>query len=173
MLEKISDDIAFFLGRDRKRLERNIGDLYARTEIQSCRSVRHHWIYNRLEHMLLVSTLAQYLARKLGADERTCSRAGILHDFGQYGQGFPWPGKKKQLDPRAAGSFAKDIGETEPVQQAILSHHWHRKWPRTREGYIVVLADTVASLIETSGYLRHTARKWWCVLTGNIPHNFH
>ena len=64
----------------------------------------HHQWTNRLMHSINVSYLSWILARRLGADEETAARAGLLHDFCPYDFGEKTPTGEHQAfyHPKAA-----------------------------------------------------------------------
>ncbi len=120
--------------------------------------------------MILVGKLAVHIADKLGADKKTCARAGILHDIGQYGNGLKIEGKRR-FDTSWAKKYAEEIGESQEVQNAILSHHPSFRWPKTREAYIIVLADWFSSIIEWSAIFGNKLKDWAGRFGANVHHN--
>lgn len=169
-VQKVNNDIVYFLDRASKEFERYAWDLFLRPEVQKCAEINHHGFYSRLEHMILVGKLAVFIADKLGADKRTCARAGILHDVGQYGFGMKTPGKKR-FDTSWAKKYAEEIGETQEVQNVILSHHPSWRWPKTREAYILILADVFASVMEWNAVLNNKLQDFAARFTANVHHN--
>ena len=171
IVTKIKSDIIYFLDKSSREFERYSWDLFLRPEVQKCSEINHHGFYSRLEHMILVGKLAVYIADRLGGDKRTCARAGILHDVGQYGDGLKIEGKSR-FDTSWAKKYAEKIGENQDVQNIILSHHPSYKWPKTREAYIIVLADWFASVIEWSAIITGKFQDMVARFNANIHHNF-
>jgi glycyl-tRNA synthetase beta chain/uncharacterized protein len=83
----------------------------------------------------------------LGAQRNTCLRAAILHDIDSRLGTLTTHGD-------IAAQHAASIGEPEAVCQAIKSHMYpFGPAPTTREGWVLVLADKLASLLDMSHFV--------------------
>jgi len=94
---------------------------------------------NVLNHSKEVAYVAGLMARELGLDAHTTVRAAFLHDIG------------KAIDREMQGThleigvdFLRKHGESEPVLQAIASHHMDIDWP-SLEAMLVQAADAVSA----------------------------
>jgi ribonuclease Y len=94
---------------------------------------------NVLNHSKEVAYVAGLMAREVGLDPHTTIRAAFLHDIG------------KALDREMQGThleigvdFLRKHGESEPVLQAIASHHMDIDWP-SLEAMLVQAADAVSA----------------------------
>jgi ribonuclease Y len=94
---------------------------------------------NVLNHCKEVAYLAGLMAGELGLDRRLTVRAGFLHDIG------------KAIDREMQGThveigvdFLRRHGESEPVLNAIASHHMDIDWP-SLEAMLVQSADAISA----------------------------
>ncbi|MFC1721363.1 HD domain-containing protein [Patescibacteria group bacterium] len=120
-----------------------IKDLVRYPEVQYTKKVDHHRYHTRFDHMMLASKFAYYFARRTGADVRTCVRATAIHDVWTKG----W-----HVQP--AVDFAKKIGESQAVQNAIASHMVLNKVPRNKDQWVVAWSDECAWGVETLEFCR-------------------
>jgi glycyl-tRNA synthetase beta chain/uncharacterized protein len=83
----------------------------------------------------------------LGADRRISTRAAILHDIDSRLGTLVTHGA-------IAARHAAEIGESESVCHAIVSHMYpFGPAPTTREGWVLVLADKMASLADMTHFV--------------------
>jgi ribonuclease Y len=94
---------------------------------------------NVLEHSMSVAHLAGFMADEMEIDKNFAIRAGLLHDIG------------KAVDREMEGNhveigakLAKKYGESERVQNAILSHHEDVE-PESAEAILIQAADTISA----------------------------
>lgn len=123
-----------------------IEDLLSHPRVIETRSHMHHSVPKH-DHMVRVARYSYRLAPLLGADRRVAVRAAILHD----------------LDSRLgtltnhgaiAARVAAEMGEPEAVSAAIVSHMFpFGPRPTTREGWVLVLADKVATVTDFTHFL--------------------
>lgn len=129
-----------------------VQDLLERPEIKRLAEKRfHHFLENRLEHSIAVAKLSYRLARVLFADEVIAARAGILHDWYEEDRAE----HRNRIGAnvhhyRISVENAKKLGESEEVLHAVQVHFWPygRKSPKTREAWIVWMADNIAWLTD-------------------------
>ncbi len=94
---------------------------------------------NVLNHSKEVAFLAGIMAKELGLNADTATRAAFLHDIG------------KAVDRNLQGThlelgleFLRRHGESEPVLQAVAAHHMDIDWP-SLEAMIVQAADAISA----------------------------
>jgi len=122
---------------------RLVSDLVKHPEVQYTKNIEHHRFHTRFDHMLLASKFAYYFAIRTGADIRTCVRAAAIHDVWTEGM-YSVP----------AVEFAKKIGESEAVQQAIATHMVLNNPPKDKNGWVVAFADECAWGVESLEWVR-------------------
>jgi HD superfamily phosphodiesterase len=117
----------------------HVADLLDHPKVIETRSHLHHSIPKH-DHLLRTARVSFLIARLIRADPHTCIRAGLIHDIdSRYGT--------LTTHGAVAARWAADQGESEAVCRAIISHMYPLgPAPTTREGWVLVLADKVASL---------------------------
>lgn len=121
-------------------MESLIADLLSHPKVLETQAHLHHSI-SKHDHLLRSVRYSSRFARLLGADERICVRAAILHDIdSRYGTLANHGG--------IAARWAADHGECQEVCTAIVSHMYPLGGPApaTREAWVLALADKAASL---------------------------
>jgi glycyl-tRNA synthetase beta chain/uncharacterized protein len=122
-----------------------IEDLLQHPKVVETRDHMHHNIPKH-EHLLRSARYSYRLAPLFGADRRTSTRAAILHDIDS---------RLGTLETHGAiaARHAAEIGEPEAVCQAIISHMYpFGPAPTTREGWVLVIADKMASLADMTHF---------------------
>jgi HD superfamily phosphohydrolase YqeK len=132
---------------DEREFHRDIEDLLLLPELASSRGRAHHFDLSEFEHLLAVARRAHGLSRVLGADARVCARAGLLHDLGAH-----W------FNTVAPCALAAELEEPAEVRHAIRAHTLVPELPRTREAWVVIVADLLTSAQEC-GFVIGRARR--------------
>jgi glycyl-tRNA synthetase beta chain len=124
-----------------------IADLLTHPRVIETRDHLHHSVPKH-DHMLRVARYSYFLAPLLGADQRTAMRAAILHDLDSRLGTLTTHGA-------IAARVATELGEPEAVSQAIVSHMYPLgPRPTTREGWVLAVADKIASLSDMTCFVR-------------------
>ena len=128
-------------------MEQLIADLLAHPKVIETRDHIHHSIPKH-DHLLRSVKYSSRFAKLLRADLRTCVRAAMIHDIDSRLGTLTTHGA-------VAARWAADQGEPEAVCRAIISHMYPLgPLPRSREAWVLVLADKAASLGDFRQYLR-------------------
>lgn len=128
-------------------MEQHIADLLIHPKVLETGEHMHHSIPKR-DHLLRSVRFSYRFARLLRADQRTCLRAAILHDIdSRYGT--------LTTHGAVAARWAAEQGESDAVCVAIVSHMYpFGPSPRSREAWVLVLADKAASLGDFGQFMR-------------------
>src|SRR5216683_52547 len=106
------------------------------------------------KHMLAVEACVRAYARKAGADEETWGLAALLHDF-DYER---WPNHGHSPDeghPSEGAKILRDLGYSEEVIRAILSHADYCNFPRlTPLEHTLFACDELAGFLTACAYVR-------------------
>jgi HD superfamily phosphodiesterase len=128
-------------------MEQYITDLLAHPKVIETRDHMHHSIPKH-DHLLRSVKYSSRFAKLLRADLRTCMRAAMIHDIDSRLGTLTTHGA-------VAARWAAEQGEPEAVCRAIISHMYPLgPLPRSREAWVLVLADKAASLGDFRQYLR-------------------
>lgn len=131
-----------------------IKDILENTEYQKLDYYYQHLNVSRLQHSLNVAYYSYILAKKLKLDYFSATRGAMLHDFFLYN----WQEKETAQEhafnhPKKALINAKQHFEINPIMEdCILNHMWplSENAPKTKEGYIIQLADKYSATAEVS-----------------------
>ncbi len=101
------------------------------------------------KHMYAVESAMRAYARKFGEDEETWAVVGILHDF-------DYEMHPNAPDHPAKGSeILKDLGYSEEIRRAILSHADYMNVPReTRMAKVLYACDELCGFIGAVAVIR-------------------
>lgn len=124
----------------------SIVDLLDHPKVVETRQHMHHSIPKH-DHLMRSVRYSYRLAPVMRADQRTCMRAAILHDIdSRYGT--------LTTHGEIAAHWAAAQGEDEQVCKAIVSHMYpFGPPPTTREGWVLVVADKMASLTDLTSFV--------------------
>ncbi len=141
-----------------KEYESYIADLLQHEDVQKLRQTNAHWHRDRFTHCYAVGKLSFRLARLFHANGTVAARAGFLHDWYHGHQ----PGRKRFVNAdqhhfRISHEAASKYGEHGDVLHAIRTHFWPwgRTLPKTREAWIVWMADNIIWVVDIWQSLKH------------------
>ncbi len=125
----------------------HISDLLDHPKVIETRDHVHHSIPKH-DHLMRSVKYSFQFARLLQADPRICMRAAIIHDIdSRYGT--------LTTHGTIAARWAASEGEPAEVCAAIESHMYpFGPAPTSREAWVLVLADKIASLGDFSQFVR-------------------
>jgi glycyl-tRNA synthetase beta chain/uncharacterized protein len=128
-------------------MEQHIADLLTHPKVLETQEHMHHSIPKH-DHLLRSVRFSYRFARLLRADQRTCVRAAMIHDIdSRYGT--------LTTHGAVAARWAAEQGEPDEVCVAIESHMYpFGPLPRSREAWVLVLADKAASLGDFGQFVR-------------------
>jgi len=127
-------------------LQTEIEDLLRHPTFLATQYQVHHNI-RKSDHLLRSAQWAYWLAGVFRANRRVCARAGLLHDLHSRLGTLATHGK-------IAASVAVEMGEDEAVRSAIVPHMFPLgPAPNTREGWVLVLADKIATAADVSSFV--------------------
>jgi glycyl-tRNA synthetase beta chain/uncharacterized protein len=123
-----------------------ISDLLSHPRVVETRAHMHHSVPKH-DHLMRVARYSYHLAPVMGADRRTAVRAAVLHDLDSRLGTLTTHGA-------IAARVAAEMGEPEAVSDAIVSHMYpFGPKPTTREGWVLVVADKMASLSDLTSFV--------------------
>ncbi|MBI5531727.1 MAG: HD domain-containing protein [Deltaproteobacteria bacterium] len=129
-----------------KSCESYIRDLVAHPKVAETRHLMHHNV-SKQEHLLRSARISYRLAPVFGADRGICARAALLHDIDSRLGTWSNHG-------HIAARVAAQMGEPEPVCRAIVPHMFPvGPAPTSREGWVLVIADKLASLFDVTNFM--------------------
>lgn len=124
----------------------HITDLLSHPRVVETQGHIHHSVPKH-DHMMRVARYSSLIAPLLGADRRTAMRAAVLHDLDSRLGTLATHGA-------IAAQVAAEMGEVEAVSQAIISHMYPLgPRPTTREGWVLVVADKMASFTDMTSFV--------------------
>lgn len=136
-----------------RNFEAYIADLLELDDIQDLRMTSAHGRRDRFIHNYAVGKLAYRLARLVNGNATVAARGGFLHDW-YHGhrtdrRRFSFA-KSDQHHFRIAHEAAANYGEHPLVLHTIRTHFWPwgRVAPKTREAWIVWMADNLVWFVD-------------------------
>lgn len=118
-----------------------ITDLLEHPKVIETQQHMHHSI-SKHDHLARTARISYKLARVMRADVRVCVRAAMIHDIDSRLGTLTTHG-------RIAAMWAASQGESDEVCHAIETHMYpFGPKPRTREAWVVSLADKAASITD-------------------------
>ncbi len=103
----------------------------------------------RRDHCIRVGYLSFLLCKLFGGDARVCARAGVLHDVGYDYREVHKPLSQIFGHARKGAAIARKMGEDSRIVEVIKTHMFPIGGvPRTREAFIVWMADKLDALFE-------------------------
>lgn len=118
-----------------------ITDLLEHPKVIETRQHMHHSI-SKHDHLARTARISYKLARVMRADIRVCVRAAMIHDIDSRLGTLTTHG-------RIAAEWAAAQGESDEICHAIETHMFpFGPKPRTREAWVVSLADKAASITD-------------------------
>lgn len=120
-----------------------LGDLLTHPKVLETQDHLHHSI-SKHDHLARTARISYKLARVLKADVRICVRAAMIHDIDSRLGTLRTHGQ-------IAAAWAAQQGECVAVCHAIEAHMYpFGPKPRTREAWVVSLADKAASFTDVT-----------------------
>lgn len=139
-----------------------IQDLLELPDVQRLHQTNAHWRRDRFAHCFAVGKLSYRLAKLFHANVATAARGGFLHDWYHGHQ----PERKRFVNAdqhhfRISHEAASKYGEHPSVLHAIRTHFWPwgRTIPKTREAWIVWMADNIIWLDDIVVSLKQVMRE--------------
>ncbi|MEN9937807.1 MAG: hypothetical protein RLZZ387_4386 [Chloroflexota bacterium] len=128
-------------------MKNHISDLLNHPKVLETQTHIHHSIAKH-DHLMRSVKYSYRFARLLRADQRVCVRAALIHDIDSRKGTLTTHG-------RIAADWAAREGEPPEVCEAIVSHMYpFGPAPRTREAWVLVLADKAATLGDLKQFVR-------------------
>lgn len=125
----------------------HIYDLLDHPKVVETRDHLHHSIAKH-DHLMRSVKYSSRFARLLRADQRVCTRAALIHDIDSRFGTLTTHGQ-------IAARWAAAQGEPPEVCLAIVSHMYpFGPAPRSREAWVLVLADKAATLGDLKQFVR-------------------
>ncbi|MEW4354408.1 HDIG domain-containing metalloprotein [Streptococcus pneumoniae] len=140
----------------------HVEPLLSHKRVQKLKTIPHHIHSNRLEHSINVSYTSYKIAKKLGWDERSAARGGLLHDLFYY----DWRTTKFNkshawVHPRLAVRNARKVTILNKIEEdIIIKHMWGATLapPRYKEAYIVTMVDKYWAVKEATAPFRRKVK---------------
>lgn len=153
---------------ERAHLNNLLKDIKSNPKVLEMKNYIQHGTISTYEHCESVTELSFYINRKfhLGADEKVLVTGAFLHDFYLYDWhneddgSHNWHGYIHAAT--AAENARKYFNIEDKVYKIIYSHMWPlnlTRIPRSREAFIVCMADKYCSTIETVAKRRKKGEK--------------
>lgn len=144
-----------------RQFHSSIKDILTHPTVRSMKQFPHHGKTNCYDHCRHVAYFNYKWCRALNLDCRSAARAGMLHDLFLYDWHTHGKETGKKLHglthPATALRNARRHFKLNHIEtDIILNHMWPVTLlhiPKTREGWIIVIADKYCGLLETLRFL--------------------
>ena len=140
-----------------------IKDLLENDKVNEMKIYMQHCNTSCFEHSYNVSYICYKICKKFNFDYVSASRGAMLHDFFLY----DWRKNKKfnfhayKHGKIAYNNAIKEFKLNEIEKNMILRHMWPvtLKMPKTKEGFLLTLADKYCAIIETKNDIMYNLNK--------------
>ena len=144
-----------------------INDLINNETVLEMKKYYQHGSTSCFEHCYNVAYVCYKMAKKLGLDYVSATRGAMLHDLFLYDWRTPKKDRvNKKMHAFTHGKIALNnatklfkLNDTE--KDMILRHMWPvtLKMPKTKEGFLLTLADKYCAIIETKNDIMYNLNK--------------
>lgn len=144
-----------------------INDLINNETVLEMKKYYQHGSTSCFEHCYNVAYVCYKMAKKLGLDYVSATRGAMLHDLFLYDWRTPKKDRvNKKMHTFTHGKIALNnatklfkLNDTE--KDMILRHMWPvtLKMPKTKEGFLLTLADKYCAIIETKNDIMYNLNK--------------
>lgn len=141
--------------------------IYITDSAREMKQYVQHADISTYKHCMTVALMSLYLAKRLRihVDEEDLVVGALLHDYYLY----DWHGHKDRLHgfhhpAIAAENAVRDFGVNDNVRQIIACHMWPLTFlhiPRSKEAWVVCMADKIISTRESVAWKVQMPRRWW------------
>lgn len=130
-----------------------IKDILSYDKYMQLKSIDHHWEYSIFDHCVNVAYHSYKIAKKLGLDYKSTTRAGMLHDFFLYNWKTDGPeyGLHGIVHPKIAYSNSIEHFDLNDIEKDIILKHMFPLTitpPRYFETVILCLVDKACATSE-------------------------
>ena len=140
-----------------------IKDLLENDKVNEMKIYMQHCNTSCFEHSYNVSYICYKICKKFNFDYVSASRGAMLHDFFLY----DWRKNKKfnfhayKHGKIAYNNAIKEFKLNEIEKNMILRHMWPvtLKMPKTKDGFLLTLADKYCAIIETKNDIMYNLNK--------------
>ena len=142
-----------------------IKPLISNTTVQQMENYRQHYETSCFDHCYCAAYYCYLICKKYNLDYKSATRAAMLHDLFLYDWRVRQP-DRKGLHAFTHGKVAcnnacKLFDLNEKEKDIIIKHMWPvtLKMPKTKEGFLLTLADKYCAIIETKNDIMYNLNK--------------